>query len=72
MEFCGCNGQKTLWEKEKKNFNQYFLLFPQCFQKASISGRKKSGLCGEGLKADYRHFFFPKFFKTNLLSGCKT
>ena len=25
---------------------QHFLLFPQCFQKAPLSGRYKSGLCG--------------------------
>ena len=28
---------------------QHFLLFPQCFQRASFSGSLKSGLCGKGL-----------------------
>ena len=28
---------------------QHFLLFPQCFQRASSSGRKKSGMCGKEL-----------------------
>ena len=27
--------KKTLWEKEKNAGYQHFLLFPQCFQKAS-------------------------------------
>ena len=29
---------------------QHFLLFPQCFQKASILGSLKSGLCGKESK----------------------
>ena len=28
---------------------QHFLLFPQCFQKPSFTGRLKSGLCGKEL-----------------------
>ena len=28
---------------------QHFLLFPQCFQKASSSGSLKVGFCGKGL-----------------------
>ena len=27
--------------------NQHFLLFPQCFQKATFSGSLKFGLCGK-------------------------
>ena len=27
--------------------NQYFLLFPQCFQKPSLSGRQKLRLCSK-------------------------
>ena len=34
---------------------QYFLLFPQCFQKASVSGCSKSGLYGKPIKAFYRN-----------------
>ena len=29
--------------------NQHFLLFQQCFQKASFSRSLKAGLCGKGL-----------------------
>ena len=36
--------------KEENAGYQHFLLFPQCFQKASFSGLEKSGLCGKELK----------------------
>ena len=31
---------------------QHFLLFPQCFQKASFLGSLKVGLCGKELRND--------------------
>ena len=36
--------------KRENAGHQHFLLFPQCFQKVSVSGSVKSGLCGKGLR----------------------
>ena len=38
--------------KEENAGYQDFLLFPQCFQKASFSSCKMSGLCGKELGHD--------------------
>ena len=38
---------ENIVEKEKNVFHQHFLLFPQCFQKATFTG--SSGLCGKEL-----------------------
>ena len=43
-------GQKTLWEKGENVGNQHFLLFPQCFQKATFSGLLKVGIVWQRVK----------------------
>ena len=60
-------------EKEENAGYQHFLLFPQCFQKPSISGSLKVGLCGKELKILWEeekmmltrtYFQFPTIFST--------
>ena len=41
---------ENIVEKGENAGYQHFLLFPGCFQKASFSGSKKSGLCGKEVK----------------------
>ena len=38
------DGQKTSWENGENADFQHFLLFPQCFQKASFLGSLKVGI----------------------------
>ena len=47
---------------------QHFLLFPQCFQKVSLSGSLKSGLCGKGLniRKDLKYCVSKNVFKSVL------
>ena len=53
------NWRKTLWEKEK------FLLFPQCFQKASLPGVSKGVIVWEWVK-QMTIFIFSNKSKTSL------
>ena len=46
---------------------QHFLLFPQCFQKASLS---KSGLCGKELRVDINLHFAVKNSCGENRGGC--
>ena len=43
------NSRGEIWEKEKMMVTSIFLLFAQCFQKASSQGHQKSRLCGKEL-----------------------
>ena len=46
---------------------QHFLLFPQCFQKASVSSRQKSVLCGKELcQSSTQLFCVDSFFRMTI------
>ena len=47
---------ENIVEKGENAGYQYFLLFPQCFQKVSFSGLLKSGLCGKGLNRVFNYY----------------
>ena len=48
--------------KEENAGHQHFLIFPQCFQKRSLSLSSKVGLCGKELKL---HNYFDWNFILN-------
>ena len=43
-----------------------FLLFPQCFQKASFPGASKVSLCGNGLREELKLFIYPYLYSISI------